>query len=833
MRLEHFSLRGFAQHDAVDLTFRHGQPDLIIGPNEAGKSHLMTALTGTIFGILDPERYRPWHGPPTMLGRLDLTANDQQIRIERHFLEQQVIVHINGEQVFHGRGLVERNTAEDERYRSMLQEWIGFAEHDVFLRTVFISQDGLQDGRLNGLSAQIKRLISGTREASYETAIADLEAELDTLIKLPRKRTNRRKEDLEAQIQDLRERHAAAETIQRQVVDLIEEERLLHAQQAEAKQTKERYADLAQNASDLQKAIAEENQKRFAWSELEQQLGRLESDQERRAKLEAARDELRIPDDPDPGEIGDLARDIERLDMRIESLSEDAERNQSLQEQRDFLIQELEKHRIPGDVDPGDVREIGFHTEQAARAVDELRSRRERTLRQQQAAAPRPAPDNTPKLLRTAAGVIAVGSIGLGIVVDPLLFAGVVVAIALIAIGIMMTRSSARPDTEPVDDPAIAAIDAELQRAEEILALYQRQQDQLLAESGVDTLDDLYRRAREFQANLSRLDAQPQIDDQPAIDLEAAQSKRRELQERRDTLLQQSGESDLEALQTRASRYRETLRLLEQIDPLDPEEIARRREQLTTVQQDTAIARQTAQRLRSDYPELHKIEPEQVRAYQQTVQRAEETIQESERRLYQIGLDRQHLARSSEDAGDLQARIRELEEELNQVNLTAHAHIVAIETLRDSVTAFQEHALDPVGEQAGELFARLTDGRYQIVELDRESMIPTISGNGIPEIDKQQLSRGAGDQLYLAIRASLIEALSGDRTLPMLLDDPCVNFDEERLANAAELITRLAQDRQILIFTKDETWTRWISPSLRLERRTDPSVSEIGWSDQE
>jgi uncharacterized protein YhaN len=818
MRFEQFSLRGFAQHDAVDLTFRHGQPDLIIGPNEAGKSNLMAALTGTLFGIVDPERFRPWHGAPTMRAWLQITAGDDCIEIERHFLEQHVTVNINGEQVFQGRGLVERNTAEDQRYRAMLQEWIGFAEHEVFLRTVFIGQDGLEDSQLNGMAAQIKRLISGTREANYETAIADLENGLDTLIKLPRKRNNRRREDLQQQIQELREQHAGAEAIQSQVVQLSEEERKLRAKRDEAKRTQDRYSTLVEHSTTLQRAIAEENQKRFAWSELEKQLERLESARSRREELESERDRLSIPGDPNPGEIGDLARDIERIQLRIESLDAEVERNQSIREQREFLIDELEKHRIPGDVDPGDVREIGFRNEQAERTVADLRDRRERAIRAQQQSMPSQPPSQTPKILMMAAGAAGVGSIGLGLIADPLFFAGIVITIVLAALGLLADRQTAAPPDTTREDPEIAAIDAQLHRAEQELESFRQQQNELLAASGVDTLDDLYRRAREFQANLSRLDAQPEIDEQPAIDLEKARSTERELLQKRDELLRLSGEPDLTALEERAAGYREAVRLLEQIETVDPAEIESLRGRRDTTMQDAGLARQTARDLLDQYPDLRQVSPEQLQEYRQAVERADTFMQESERRLYEIDLDRQHLARGSQDAGELQARIRELEEQLDRIELSASAHIVAIETLRDSVAAFQETALDPVGEQAGEILARLTDGRYHEVELDRESMHPIIRGNGIPDIEKQILSRGARDQLYLAIRASLVDALSGDRDLPLLLDDPAVNFDNERLGHAARLLTTLAQNRQILIFTKDEAWTEWISPSLRLER---------------
>jgi uncharacterized protein YhaN len=342
MKFERFQLSGFAQHEELDLVFRHGEPNLIIGPNEAGKSNLMTALTGTIFGLEKPEQYTPWHGEPVMTGKLRFQAGKDYIEIERRFLEQQVDVCINDELIYSGRGLVNRNTAEDQRYRSLLHEWIGFTEHDVFQRTVFVGQDQVQDHGLGSFASQFKRLISGTREANYETAIGDLESELDTLVKLPGKRSNRRREDLEAELKDLEQRYNHAEEIQMRVVILAEEEGTLRESLESTRKTRDRYSALVENYTELQQATTQENQSRLAWNDLHEQIERLTRAREQWLKQEEKRDRLRVPGDPDPDEVNDLSRDIERLEPRVKYLEEALERNRELKDTREFLESELE-----------------------------------------------------------------------------------------------------------------------------------------------------------------------------------------------------------------------------------------------------------------------------------------------------------------------------------------------------------------------------------------------------------------------------------------------------------------------------------------------------------
>ena len=70
-----------------------------------------------------------------------------------------------------------------------------------------------------------------------------------------------------------------------------------------------------------------------------------------------------------------------------------------------------------------------------------------------------------------------------------------------------------------------------------------------------------------------------------------------------------------------------------------------------------------------------------------------------------------------------------------------------------------------------------------------------------------ELSRGTGEQLYLALRFGLIEEFAGHaEPLPVVMDDILVNFDAERAARAASAIRELAERHQVIYFTCHQ-WT--------------------------
>jgi DNA repair exonuclease SbcCD ATPase subunit len=99
----------------------------------------------------------------------------------------------------------------------------------------------------------------------------------------------------------------------------------------------------------------------------------------------------------------------------------------------------------------------------------------------------------------------------------------------------------------------------------------------------------------------------------------------------------------------------------------------------------------------------------------------------------------------------------------------------------------------------------LTLGRYTQADLgkdlsllvyhpDRDETLPVRE-------DSVAWSAGVLDQLFFACRLGLADALADDLRLPLLLDDPFVYSDLARYRAALELLTRVAQQTQVILFT--------------------------------
>jgi uncharacterized protein YhaN len=80
-----------------------------------------------------------------------------------------------------------------------------------------------------------------------------------------------------------------------------------------------------------------------------------------------------------------------------------------------------------------------------------------------------------------------------------------------------------------------------------------------------------------------------------------------------------------------------------------------------------------------------------------------------------------------------------------------------------------------------------------ILAPEKNALIPT-----------EQLSTGTRDLIYLILRMGITQLMSNSgEKLPLLLDDPLVEFDASRQKSALGYLRNLSDQTQILLFTKD------------------------------
>lgn len=153
------------------------------------------------------------------------------------------------------------------------------------------------------------------------------------------------------------------------------------------------------------------------------------------------------------------------------------------------------------------------------------------------------------------------------------------------------------------------------------------------------------------------------------------------------------------------------------------------------------------------------------------------------------------------EPGVLENKIDELRNTLLTKEKEYNALTLAIDTLTDIQTELQRRFAPSVEEKAGEIFKTLTGDHFSVVQIkDAEMSLSVAENKATPPRTILELSGGTLDELYLAVRLALCEELL-DKNVPIVLDDAFVNFDEERMVRALDLLKDMAGDRQVLIFT--------------------------------
>ena len=148
-------------------------------------------------------------------------------------------------------------------------------------------------------------------------------------------------------------------------------------------------------------------------------------------------------------------------------------------------------------------------------------------------------------------------------------------------------------------------------------------------------------------------------------------------------------------------------------------------------------------------------------------------------------------------AAEEEALSRELERREGEYQAIS----AAMEGLKAANAQLQERFSPELNRRAADYLSRLTGGRYREVSLDRELDASATEEGGVLPRRALFLSKGTVDQIYLAVRLAVYDLCLKERQAPLVLDDALAAFDDRRMALALDLLVRLAEDRQILLFT--------------------------------
>ena len=146
---------------------------------------------------------------------------------------------------------------------------------------------------------------------------------------------------------------------------------------------------------------------------------------------------------------------------------------------------------------------------------------------------------------------------------------------------------------------------------------------------------------------------------------------------------------------------------------------------------------------------------------------------------------------------EIQYTIDEITEEINKYSQMKKSLLISREVMKKAIKKWQEESVPSYVEEAGKILNVLTDGKYDNLQLSRNLEISLESNNS--NIYSSASYGGATvDQMYLALRLSLIKVLSSpENMLPIVLDDSFVQYDSKRKKIAYEYINSYSSENSV------------------------------------
>jgi DNA repair exonuclease SbcCD ATPase subunit len=169
MILRSIELENFGRFRGQTVEFRRGL-NLVIGPNEAGKSTIAGAVPAVLFGTEHLERFKPW-GRNACSASLFFEGKGRTIQVKRNLLTDDVelvekddLYHVLSQ--FSGKVPLRGRSASCREYRALLESLLGVADESLFRATYFFGHQP-QEWSGEELAQKLRTLVSGTAETDY------------------------------------------------------------------------------------------------------------------------------------------------------------------------------------------------------------------------------------------------------------------------------------------------------------------------------------------------------------------------------------------------------------------------------------------------------------------------------------------------------------------------------------------------------------------------------------------------------------------------------------------------------------------------------------------
>ena len=188
-----------------------------------------------------------------------------------------------------------------------------------------------------------------------------------------------------------------------------------------------------------------------------------------------------------------------------------------------------------------------------------------------------------------------------------------------------------------------------------------------------------------------------------------------------------------------------------------------------------------------------------INDYQNYISKIEETINNNRIRIKGLEIEYNTIVPQLDEMVVLEEKREADKEKLAELREKESIINIAIENLMDAYEEMKTTITPKFTKNLSESIQKISSNKYNKVTInDENGMI--IENNRGEYVEAIKLSTGTIDQLYLALRLSMIDELSKEN-LPIILDESFAYSDNNRLKNLLQYLTSDLNNHQTIIFT--------------------------------
>lgn len=203
---------------------------------------------------------------------------------------------------------------------------------------------------------------------------------------------------------------------------------------------------------------------------------------------------------------------------------------------------------------------------------------------------------------------------------------------------------------------------------------------------------------------------------------------------------------------------------------------------------------------------------EQVNRYQEKLEEEIAKLQEQKESLEKTRseLIKRQAALEGENPVNIAAaelELQEFKQKKENMEISADALELAYKELELAINEYSRTYKERLEEKASSYCQEISGVNKRKVILDDDFNLQLQEEGRICGVD--HLSKGARDQLYLALRFAVADLLSDEIKIPLIFDDPFTSSDQWRLENIYRILCQHSQERQFILLSHAETFTAW------------------------